>query len=166
MPYFKAELKPTLYLDWVYLFDVSLEEKGLLNEESFEEEILKIKLCAYSWYICFVDAWGKEGRSKIETLGELKRYVDKKFLPKGYTHYPKLGERSIEESLTKVEPKEVLEEVICEPKEGDFLGFELKEVVNKSKEDIFEDDWMMSLSLNMLPSLKLKNMRSKRLHLS
>ena len=42
--------------------------------------------------------------------------------------------------MTKVEPKEVLEEVICEPNEIGFVGFELEEVVNESKEELFEDD--------------------------
>ena len=42
--------------------------------------------------------------------------------------------------MIKLEPKKVPEEVICEYEEGDFLGFELEEVVNESKEELFEDD--------------------------
>jgi len=66
--------------------------------------------------------------------------MDKKFLPKGCRHYPKLRERGIVKILMKVGPKDVLEEVICEPGEGDFLGFEHKEVVNKHKGELFKDD--------------------------
>jgi len=44
------------------------------------------------------------------------------------------------EILTKVERNEILEEVICEPNEGDFLAFELKEVVSESKGELFKDD--------------------------
>jgi len=51
---------------------------------------------------------------------------------KGCTHYLKLRKRGIGEILAMVEPKEVLEEVICEPDKGDFLGLEREEVVNDS----------------------------------
>ena len=91
MPYLKRELKLTLYLDWVYLLKVYLKEIGFSNDESFEVAVLKIKLCAYSWYTCLVDTRAKEGRSRIKIWGKLKRYIDKKFHPKGHTHYPKLG---------------------------------------------------------------------------
>ena len=60
--------------------------------------------------------------------------------PKGSAHYAKHGKRDIMEILTKVEPKEVLEKVICEPNEADFLGFEVEELVKERKGALFKDD--------------------------
>ena len=69
------------------------------------------------------------------------------------------------EILTKVEPKEVLEEVICELDEEDFPGFELEKVVNETKGEPFKDYLNHELELKMLLSLKLIRMRSTASHL-
>jgi len=77
-------------LEYVYLLEAYLEEKGLLDEDSFKLVILKHKWCAYSYYTLLLGARAKECRSEIKTWGRLKTYLDKKFLTKGYTNYPKL----------------------------------------------------------------------------
>ena len=81
---------------------------------------------------------------------------------KGCARYPKHRKRGIVEILAKVEPKEVQEEVICEPDRGDFLGFELEGVVNKRKGELFKDKVNHKFELKMLPSFELIRIRSMR----
>ena len=49
--------------------------------------------------------------------------------------------------MTKVEQNDVLEQVICEPDERDFLQFKLKEVLNESKGGLLKDDFNHEVEL-------------------
>ena len=105
MPYFKGEWNIILYLEPLYIIKEYIGQNEFSDGESFKVDVFKIKMYAYSWYVCLVEVRVEEGRSKIITWSKLKRYVDKKT-----SHDIKFKKRDIDEIYFEADPSK--EEVV------------------------------------------------------
>ena len=80
-PKFDGSLKPKDYLKWVQPMVRIIEIKRCSGEKAFELAVLKLKQCASLWYENLKRTRVLEDKPKIKTSVNLKKHLDKRFLP-------------------------------------------------------------------------------------